>query len=88
MYTTHDIEAPSRPPQPPLRPFAVRGTVRYGLMRDDGRYFVHAHLRHGRWCEWDHNSYDAHSWVSIDRAADAAKVWLATHGEHLTVVTL
>ncbi len=88
MYTTHGVEAPSSSSLVPLTPFCVRGTVRYGLMRDDGRYFVHAHLRGGRWCEWDHSPHDAHSWISIDRAADAARVWHATHGEALTVVVL
>ncbi len=62
--------------------------IRYGLMNDAGMYFVHPHQYDGRWREWDHSPHDAHYWLDAEAASAAAKVWLATHGETLTVVTL
>lgn len=82
------LETPPEGTQRPLSPFPLRGKIRYGLMNVRGEYFSHAYRYSGKWREWSAEPTDAHAWVSLDRCADAAKVWLATHGEPLTVVLL
>lgn len=92
------FEAPSGPSQAresesnaPLVPKTIpvpRSGTRYGLMNIRGEYFSPAYRYSGKWREWSAEPTDAHAWVSLDRCADAAKVWLATHGESLTVVLL
>lgn len=81
-------ESESNAPLVPKTIPVPRSGTRYGLMNARGEYFSHAYLRGGRWLEWAPEPLDAHAWVSLDRCADAARVWLATHGESLTVVLL
>lgn len=88
MYTPTAPEAPSSASQRPLSPFAVRGTLRYGLMDINGRYFTHPHLVEGQWHEWDYSPHDAHQFQSLDAALAASRRWLTTNGTPLTVVML
>jgi len=57
-------------------------------MNDDGAYFVHAYLYAGRWHEWSPEAHDAVEWVDLERCHDAAKAWMAIHGDSLPVVRL